>query len=158
MQEQSPLMSPTVFNFFKPGFAEPGTIAAAGLVSPEFQIFNDTTAMWGVNRNFAMINWGIWVGEPSGGNDSSEMNLDLTEPLGILTATGRTHADAQAALVDYFSQRLLGGGMSAFLRQKILDTYASLPKWFDYSAASELERVQMGLYLVLFSPEFNVQH
>ena len=158
MQEQSPLMSPTVFNFFKPGFTQPGAIAAAGLVSPEFQIFNDTTAMWGVNRNFSMINWGIWVGEPSGGNDSSVLNLDLTEPLGILMAAGRTHAAAQAALVDYFNQRLLGGGMSAFLRQKILDTYASLPTWFNYSAANERQRVQMGLYLVLFSPEFNVQH
>ena len=86
------------------------------------------------------------------------MNPDLREPLAILTAPGSTHAAAQAALVDYFNQRILGGAMSPFLHKRLLDTYASLPKWFDYSTASELERVQLGLYLVLFSPEFNVQH
>ncbi|MEO6995480.1 MAG: DUF1800 family protein [Lacunisphaera sp.] len=156
MDEQSPLYAPTVFNFFKPGFSEPGLISDAGLVSPEFQIFDDVTAMLETNRNYSFINSGISVGEPVG--TGTTMKLDLSEPLAILTAPGRTHPDAQAALVDYFNQRLMGGTMSAFLRQKILDMYTSLGTSYTYTAANELRRVQIGLYLVMFSPEFNVQH
>jgi len=155
MDEQSPLFSPTVFNFFKPGFAKAGPIASAGLVSPEFQIFDDVTAMLETNRNYGLIYSGISVGEPV--NTGTNMKLDLAEPLGILTAPGRTHVEAQAALVDYLNLRLLGGNMSSFLRQKILDTYASLPTSFTYTTANEQKRVQVGLYLVMFSPEFNIQ-
>jgi hypothetical protein len=158
IQEQAPLMSPSVFNFFRPNYSQPGKIASAALASPEFQLFSDTTAVKSANRDYSHINWGIWISEPSGGSDHSEMDLDLSEPLAVLTAPGRTHTQAQVALAEYFNQRLLAGGMSAFLRQKILDTYTSLPKWLDYSAVSELERVQLGLYLVTFSPEFNIQH
>ena len=35
---QSPLRSPTVFNFFYPGFEFPGVLASAGLTTPEFQL------------------------------------------------------------------------------------------------------------------------
>ena len=157
MSDQTVLMSPTVFNFFKPGFAQPGPIATAGLVSPEFQIYNDTTAMWGVNRNFGMINWGVNVNEPSGTNDYSPLDPNYAEPLRILTTTGTTHAEGQAALVEYFNQRMMGGNMSDFLRQKILAAYAALPSYFTYTTSYEVERIQMGLYLVMFSPEFNVQ-
>ena len=155
MDEQSPLFSPTVFNFYKPGFAKAGTVATAGMVSPEFQIYDDVTAMLETNRNYNFIFSNIYVGEPV--STGTNMKLDLNEPLAILTAPGRTHADAQAAMVDYFNQRLMGGTMSAFLRQKILDTYASLPTTYTYTAANELRRVQVGLYLVMFSPEFNIQ-
>ena len=158
MDEQSPLFSPTVFNFFKPGFSKPGTITAAGLVSPEFQIYDDVTAMQETNRNYSLIFSNISVTEPV--PTGMNIKLDLSEPLAILTSN-TNHAAAQAALVDYLNQRLLGGTMSAFLRQKILDTYtaaAAASTSFNYTAANELKRVQMGLYLVMFSPEFNVQH
>ena len=163
MDEQAPLYSPTVFNFFKPEFAKPGAITTAGLVSPEFQIYDDVTAMQETNRNNSLIYSNISVTEtvPSGMN----IKLDLSEPLAILTAiaspTPTQAAAAQATLVDYFNQRLLGGTMSPFLRQKILDAYTAsvtAPSTLSYSAANQLKRVQMGLYLVMFSPEFNVQH
>lgn len=155
INEQAPLFSPTVFNFFKPGFAQAGQIAAAGLFSPEFQIFDDVTAMLETNLNYSLIYSGISVGEPSG--TGTNMKLDLSEPLGILTATGRTHPAAQAALVDYLNLRLVGGNMSPFLRQEILDTFTSLPTTFTYTAANELKRVQMAVYLVMFSSDFNIQ-
>jgi uncharacterized protein (DUF1800 family) len=41
---QSPLRSPSVFNFFRPGYVPPGTqIATAGKQAPEFQLLNETT-------------------------------------------------------------------------------------------------------------------
>ena len=54
---QSALRSPSVFNFFRPGYVPPNTaIATAGKQAPEFQIVNETTAagymnfMQGVTR------------------------------------------------------------------------------------------------------------
>ncbi len=41
---QSPLRSPSVFNFFRPGYVPPSTaIASAKLVAPEFQLVNETS-------------------------------------------------------------------------------------------------------------------
>jgi uncharacterized protein (DUF1800 family) len=55
---QSALRSPSVFNFFRPGYVPPNTqIATAGRQAPEFQLLNETTAagymnfMQGVTRN-----------------------------------------------------------------------------------------------------------
>ena len=41
---EAALRSPTVFNFFDPGYVQPGTLASAGLFAPEFQITTATTA------------------------------------------------------------------------------------------------------------------
>ena len=41
---QSPLRSPSVFNFFRPGYVPPSTaIASAKMVAPEFQVVNETS-------------------------------------------------------------------------------------------------------------------
>lgn len=41
---QSPLRSPSVFNFFRPGYVPPGTaLVEGGQVAPEFQLVNETT-------------------------------------------------------------------------------------------------------------------
>lgn len=47
---QSPLRSPSVFNFFRPGYVPPQTaIAANGDVAPEFQLHNETTVAGFIN-------------------------------------------------------------------------------------------------------------
>ncbi|RYD82693.1 MAG: DUF1800 family protein, partial [Verrucomicrobiaceae bacterium] len=46
---QTPLDSPTVFNFFEPDYQFPGTLAQAGLVTPEFQLTSDTNVVRQVN-------------------------------------------------------------------------------------------------------------
>lgn len=48
--QQTPLESPTVFNFYQPEYAAPGEISAKGLVSPEFQILNTYTAVSSLNE------------------------------------------------------------------------------------------------------------
>jgi hypothetical protein len=58
---QLPLSAPSVFNFFKPTFAQPGEIRDAGLVSPEFQIATDTQLVTAPNalgfRLFPVLRW-----------------------------------------------------------------------------------------------------
>ena len=47
---QSALRSPSVFNFFRPGYVPPNTqIAAAGKQAPEFQLLNETTTAGYIN-------------------------------------------------------------------------------------------------------------
>ncbi len=43
--DQTPLNSPTVFNFFLPEFKFPGALASAGLTTPEFQDTAETTVI-----------------------------------------------------------------------------------------------------------------
>lgn len=52
---QVPLRAPTVFNFFEPGYALPGEISQAGLVSPEFQIATETTIVGAANFHLALL-------------------------------------------------------------------------------------------------------
>ncbi len=42
---QTPIRSPTVFNFFLPDYQYSGTLANAGLTTPEFQLTSDTSVM-----------------------------------------------------------------------------------------------------------------
>ena len=46
---QTPLNSPTVFNFFFPDYKFPGALATAGLTTPEFQLTSDTTVAFQMN-------------------------------------------------------------------------------------------------------------
>ena len=48
--EQSPFNSPSVFNFFRPGYVAPGTSTGdGGYVAPELQITNETTSIGYIN-------------------------------------------------------------------------------------------------------------
>ncbi|MEM7080732.1 MAG: DUF1800 family protein, partial [Pseudomonadota bacterium] len=49
LTQQHVLSAPSVFNFYLPDFAPAGAIKDAGLVSPDFQIVNDSTIIGGVN-------------------------------------------------------------------------------------------------------------
>src|SRR5690606_28039521 len=56
---QSPLRSPSVFNFFRRGYVPPNTaIAANQKVAPEFQLHNETTTAGYINFLQWMIRWG----------------------------------------------------------------------------------------------------
>lgn len=46
---QSPLLAPSVFNFFSPSFTKAGAIAQAGLVVPEMQLVTDTQIVGSTN-------------------------------------------------------------------------------------------------------------
>lgn len=56
---QSPLRSPSVFNFFRPGYVPPGTALSAGSVAPEFQIVNESSVAGYLNFMQSVIDTGI---------------------------------------------------------------------------------------------------
>jgi hypothetical protein len=157
MPQQAPLFSPSVFNFFQPGFSAPGIIAAAGLLSPEFQIFSETTAIQQANLTFSTVNWGIWTSERQPDGSGAPVELDFSEMVALMQQPGLTKQQAEAALIDFLDTRLLFGAMSAELRADIQFGFNALPNWFDTSPERQWQRAQMATYLIMISPEFFVQ-
>ncbi len=133
---QSPLRSPSVFNFYRPGYVPPNTaIAAAGLVAPEFQITTDTSVPGVVNALQRFM-----AAPPRG------MTLDYAGELAVAT-------DAEA-LVARIDQRLANQSLAAATRAEMATALAALPATTD---AQKLNRVRTAWLLVLAAPEFIVQ-
>jgi uncharacterized protein (DUF1800 family) len=130
---QSPLQAPTVFNFFDPGYAQPGPIAAAGLVSPELQITNETSVFGTPNFLHAVLFDGY-------ANDDTQITLDYS----YLTAAG-----SNAALLDRVSLLFYAGRLAPETRTVFAEALAD-PDFPD----DPLERVQTLVWLVSLSPEF----
>ncbi|MDB6146851.1 MAG: hypothetical protein JWO45_515 [Spartobacteria bacterium] len=127
---QTPLASPTVFNFFSPDYVAPGAIALAGLKSPEFQITTETTVVEQANTIYAALFW-------------QDIPLDLSQE--------ESMASDPATLVDYFNRIFMNSAMSAEMRTVLIDTIGKVP-------ADDLEqRVLSALWLILNSPEYVVE-
>ncbi len=158
MPEQAPLLSSSVFNFYQPGYSNPGPIARAGLLSPEFQIFAETNALRQANQNLNMITWGIWTPEqmPSG-TENYRYSVNYAPLVAILDTPGLTPEQAQQKLIDHLDERFLFGAMSPELRTQVQAVFAALPGCFDYTTERQTARAHAALYLVLNSPEFFVQ-
>ena len=153
MPEQAPLMSPSVFNFFQPAYSNPGAISDAGLDSPEFQIFSETTGVKHANTLYRVIFWGVGTREPDGMGDFLRLDMDWTPWVALLDNPALTETEREAALLDRMNEVLMGGGMSAEVRQMIEDAFAELPSWYDLEADRLRGRVQMAFYLMMVSPD-----
>lgn len=151
--EQAPLLAPSVFNFFQPGYVHPGAIDAAGVLSPEFQIFSETTAINQANFHYSKVRSGFYTNERDVEDNRLYTQIDWTRWIDLLNTEGLTPLEAQGLLLDKLDHLLLGGTMSSGLRQLILDSYESLPPWFEYQDNRQEDRVQVAWYLILTSPE-----
>ncbi len=133
---QSPLRSPSVFNFYRPGYVPPNTgIARATLVAPEFQISTDTSLPGYVNF----------------------MQKQLVAPTGGLAYNYEAEialAGDPAALVARLDRRLTNTAMSSATREEIVATVTALPTG---TAAQNLARVRTAILMTLASPEYIVQ-
>ena len=152
--EQAPLLAPSVFNFFQPGYSNPGEIARVGLLSPEFQIFAETTAIGQSNHHYGAITWGTWSSEPSNGQSYSVLQLDFTPCVNLLNTSDLTPPQAQELLITYLDDLLLSGAMSDGLKNDIRAMFSSLPSWYDTSSDRQLWRARVAAWLILNSPEF----
>lgn len=56
---QQPYSSPSVFNFFRPGYTPAGPLSDAGLVAPEFQVLNSVSSISVPNYYFNAVRWGF---------------------------------------------------------------------------------------------------
>jgi hypothetical protein len=131
---QSPGRSPSVFNFFRPGYAPSGAIAAASLVAPEFQITNEPSVIAYVNYMQSLI--------MNGAGDVKAVYTDLM-----------TRAGDSAVLVDEVAL-LLTAQLSDATRASIRTAVDSIA---TTATNAMLNRVYTALLLTLASPEYLVQ-
>ena len=133
---QSPLRSPSVFNFFRPGYVPPNsTIASAGLVAPEFQITNESTVIGYVNYMQRAVSAGV---------GDVRANYSPLLPL----------ADNAQSLVDELNTVLVAGQLNASSLASITSALNSMPSGTD---TNRNNRIYAALTLVLAAPEFIVQ-
>ncbi len=143
---QSPMRSPSVFNFFRPGYVPPNTeIAAAGLVAPEFQIVHEASLAGYLNTMRSALVSGFGSGSPR----------DVQPDYGALIAL----TDTPAALVDRVGMLMMAGEMSGSLRAQLIDAVGSvaIPSSSAQAASARLNRVKLAVFLVLAAPEYLVQ-
>ncbi len=134
---QSPLLSPSVFNFFSPDFKNPGPIAAAGLYSPEFQITTETTVVGTLNFFSRLIKDGGY------GSGENRVELDFAKFDAIAADAG--------TLIDHFNALFMNGSMLPATRTSFLRAINSIdPK-------NRKDRIKIALALVVISPEFVIQ-
>ena len=140
---QSPLLSPSVFNFFSPNYRHPGALAAAGLVAPEFQITTETSMVGGLNFFGKLIRNGYY------GKDDTRLTLNLVG----LNAMASNPAD----LADSLNLLFMNGYMSAATRNAIISTLGAMAAPKTGTGATITDRVKAALMLVAISPEFAIQ-
>jgi len=138
---QSPLLSPSVFNFFSPNYTRPGRLAQAGVVAPEFQITNEIQTVGTANFFYQLVkNEGY-------GSGDSQLKLNLVEAKAL--------ANNAAALVDHLTGLLTYGELSATTRQQMVDAVAAVP--FNNRDSDRTWRVRTALTLFALSPDFVIQ-
>ncbi|WP_293372042.1 DUF1800 domain-containing protein [Nevskia sp.] len=140
---QAPLRAPSVFNFFRPDHRPVGPIAAAGLVSPEFQITDEASIATMINAlTFLTPNFRS-VANPQPNPSNVVYDLRSWETLA---------QNNPPAMVDQLNLVLMSGQMPAAMRTELIN-YANLIPLSEGPAV----RVSEVLYLLTTSPQYAVQ-
>ena len=150
---QSPLRSPTVFNFFRPGYVAAGSrMAKGGRLNPEMQLVSDVSAAGYVNFMRGFIEFGTgWQGfDRKSGPPDIQLAFNLNDDHPLLTL-----ANTPSDLVNEVDKRLMGGLMNAELKRLITDAVSSIHQ--PEQLKSRRHRVHTALLLTVASPEFLVQ-
>jgi uncharacterized protein (DUF1800 family) len=134
---QSPLLSPSVFNFFSPNFRPAGKIAEAGLVAPEFQITTETTVVGGLNFFANLFSNGSY------GSDETELKLNTS---GLQAKAG----DANALVAD-LNLLFCNNQMSTALQNRLRTMINAI------NVNDKAYRVRASLTLISMSPDFVIQ-
>jgi hypothetical protein len=159
---QSPMRSPSVFNFYRPGFKpHNGSLAQADLLAPEMQITHETSVSGYANVMKSWVDSGAGL---AGYDGKSPTGRDvkpsyLRDPNDSLLAL----ADRPDALVAVVNDRLMLGAMPGALQTEITTAVGkiTIPVVTGSNQAqidaARKNRVKAAIYLTLVSPEFIVQ-
>jgi uncharacterized protein (DUF1800 family) len=133
---QTPMRSPSVFNFYRPEYQPPNTsLTTASLYAPEMQITEETSVFGYLDYMRNAIQNGV--------GSNRDIKADYTPELAL--------ADTPGLLVDRINLLLMQGQMTATLRSQILAAIASNP---NNSAAN---KVYLAVFLTMASPEYITQ-
>lgn len=155
---QTPLRSPSVFNFYRPGYVPPNSeLGAAGLAAPEMQITHETSVAGYANFMRSALQSGVGQNGPTFTAPRRDVQLDFAPEMAL--------ADKPAELVDRVLGKLAGGADTAALRpdvQAAVESIAIPALRTDGSNQTQVDdakrnRVRMAALLTLVSTEFLVQ-
>ena len=133
---QSPLRSPSVFNFFRPGYVPPNSaLGMQGITAPEFQITNESSVVGWVNYAQTFVVSG-----------AGELRPNYTAELAL--------ADDAVALVRRVALMLAADALPANTLDTITQAVASIAATSD---AGRSNRVYAAVHLVLCAPDYLVQ-
>ncbi|WDI30158.1 DUF1800 domain-containing protein [Hyphococcus flavus] len=136
---QQAYRSPSVFNFYRPGFVAPGTeSAAAGLVAPELQI---TTAA-------SVTGYANFMDEFIVNRDNrANIAPDYSPELAL--------AGDPSALVDHLDLLLTAGALSGSARSRIIDAVNAIDSSNGTFTRNDL-RVRTAILLIMTSSDYIV--
>ncbi|HEX7644085.1 MAG TPA: DUF1800 domain-containing protein [Burkholderiaceae bacterium] len=136
---QSPLRSPTVFNFFSPGFVPPNNVLGnPSLVAPELQIVTESTVIGYVNFMQQVV-----------AGQLADITPDYSNELAL--------ASNPAALVARLNTLLAAGQLSSATTTAIQNAIGSISLSGANAASGASNRVKAAVLLVMSTPEYLVQ-
>jgi len=137
---QSPLHSPSVFNFFRPGYVPPSTVLTAGKVAPEFQLVSESSVGGYLNYIQNVINTGFNSGDIKAAY-TIELNLVL---------------DA-VALVDRLNLLLCAGQLSGATRTTMVTALNTPALTAASSASAKRNRICAAVLMIMACAEYLIQ-
>jgi len=150
---QAPLDSPTVFNFFKPGYLPPGEMATRNLIGPEFQIATDTLVVNSTTSTAAKA-WELDISDTCS-DQVGDVAIDRAQDAALAGVANGGMADPADKLIEAYNLRFMSGQMSPFMRQLLLD-YIN-PIGSADGADWKFQRISRALMLIETSPEYLIQ-
>lgn len=155
---QSPLHSPSVFNYFRPGFVPPNTaLATANSPAPEFQIVNETTVGGYLNFMQGIIKAGLYAYDPELPNTpytAYKLNVAAT-----YTSELALVADP-AALVKRVNLLMSAGQISDANQTLMINAIATMPITSTNAttlASQKMDRVAAAVLMVMAGGEYLIQ-
>ncbi len=140
---QHPYRSPSVFNFYRPGYIAPGTeTGAAGLTAPELQIANASTVIG--YPNFMTI-YALGRAPQVDRNRAPAFIADYSEEAAL--------ADDADALLDHLDLLLTHGTLQADTRTRVQEALLEIEVQSD---ADRLIRAQLASVMLMTAPEYLV--
>lgn len=140
---QHPYGSPSVFNFYRPGYIAPGTESGdAGMTVPELQIVNATSIVGYPNFLTAFT---LGVTPKYDGGRAPAFVPDYSLEIAL--------ADDPDALLDHLDALLTHGALENDTRERIKEALAEVPTGDE---ARRRVRAQLASFMVMTSPEYIV--
>lgn len=142
---QSVFNSPTVFNYYPPGYIVPG----AAILGPEFAIMTTGTSIGRANLGNTLVYNQVNVALP---NTPEGTSLNLAEMQSLVAADPTNNL-----LLDTLNKRMMHGTMSPEMRSTIMTAVNSIAISNPPTLAETLARARQAIYLVATSSQYQIQ-
>lgn len=160
---QHPFRSPSVFNFYRPGYVAPGTLSGElGLTAPELQIVNASSTPGYIN----LLSYGALQSQEEEFRNMQAVFAAFSVPFDETRARTTfvpdyseeiTLAGDPEALVDHLDDLLLYGTMTTETRALLIETLDSFPESALQDSDGREDFVGFAVLLVMATPDYLVQ-